>query len=208
MYSLRTPIAKLVVVVALLVGTLGPATPVAAGDGRLEAESALAQLERASNRDKAFSEMTPARRAAALRALTLVRVEIIQSPISYGTKRGSAAVSAASGCRGMMHTHIGQNPYGYALWRYSQTLFWCFNTDTNQVSGLSHFKSVSVNCCWWEYRGTVGDYHAGGEGQSYYYAWAQGAFTFCIAIFGCTQYAYPQVWQQITGSGGYSAGIG
>jgi hypothetical protein len=106
----------------------------------------------------------------------------------------------------MMVSHIGYNVYGWELWRYNQTLQWCWDTFFNYVFGISHYKSVQVNCCWWEFRGTIGDQHWGDNYQYSYKAWAQGSFVYCPPG-GCQQYVYPIVWQEVTGQGGYTSGI-
>ncbi len=193
---------------SLLISFAGPATEVAAGNDKAEAEAVIQRLEQAADKAKVFAEMSPAQKAIVKKALAVDRTERTDIVAAYGGKRGSAAPSMVSGCRGQTTTFNARNWYGYTLWQYSQTLYWCWSTDSNQVYGLSHYQSVAVNCCWWEYRGTIGDYHRGGEYQAYFYAWAQGSFAYCPAIFGCTQFTYPQVWQQVDGQGDYSSGIG
>lgn len=196
-------------VIAFLLATFAvPTTKVAAGNEQSEAEAVIQQLENATDKGKAFAELSPAKKAIAKRALTVARTDTSEERTAHGGKIGNAAPSMVSGCRGMTLNHNATNWYGYLLWRYSQTLYWCWSTDSNTVYGLSHYQSVLVNCCWWEYKGTIGDYHRGGENQSYFYAWAQGSFAFCPSIIGCTQFRYPQVWQQVDGQGGYVSGIG
>jgi len=196
------------VIAFLLAGFAGPTTEVAAGNERSEAEAVIQQLEQATDKAKAFAELSTAKKAIAKKALALARTETTEDRTAHGGKRGNAAPSMVSGCRGMTVSNNAYNWYGYLLWRYSQTLYWCWSTDSNQVYGLSHYQSVTVNCCFWEYKGTIGDYHRGGEYQSYFYAWAQGSFSSCLPQIGCLQFRYPQVWQQVDGQGGYASGIG
>lgn len=71
------------------------------------------------------------------------------------------------------------------------------------MTSKSRTRWGEVHAPLWQWK-HVGSSESGGVGQTYYKAWTQGEFKFCLGgDIGCIQYVYPWLEQKGYGNGLY-----
>lgn len=96
---------------------------------------------------------------------------------------------------------------GIKLWGYYQRIDWCYNGT--KVTSVTRNRWVSVYAPFWSFTKHVGNVVQGGANQSYYRAFTQGEFKFCVGgDLGCAQYIYPWIDMTVRGNGTYSSTAG
>jgi hypothetical protein len=130
--------------------------------------------------------------------------EASEEPIYYQTVEGYR-----NPCRAVGYTVSGKNVFGMTLWRYRQSVFWCWNGS--RITYV--YRQRYPVCCFpvWDFKGHTDGSCASencGEkagGWTAYIA-TQGKFEACAFYGWSCQRTYPRIWHVIRGDGWWSAG--
>jgi hypothetical protein len=116
------------------------------------------------------------------------------------------AILAAPGCGRFEYGVSMYNYFGWELWRYSQTINWCWNGST--ITSVSHSHNPAIYVPGWSYNGLVSDHHSGGVGSTSF--WANSRADMCLVNYGggCLQHTYPWADQWVYGNGGANGTAG
>jgi hypothetical protein len=146
------------------------------------------------------------------RALLIEAGKVVQVKEDVITSEGSAEAglsSLLSSCWTQEKRRVGENSFGYDLWRFYLRINWCEDGSTIQ-NPTSYYTHVDVNAPFWSYSGLVGQFVQGGAGYTTYDVFTQGEFKLCAPNIACAQYSYPWIdligypggWSSWTGGGG------
>jgi hypothetical protein len=130
--------------------------------------------------------------------------ESSEEPVYYQTVEGSW-----NPCRTVQYTVVGKNVFGMTLWKYRQSVFWCWNgSRTTYV-----YRQRYPVCCFpvWEFEGHLYNSCASencGERRGGWTAYlaTQGKFKACAFYVWACQRAYPRIWHVVRGDGSSAAG--
>lgn len=198
---------KVLAVLALLVLALSVAQGVARADEPDYSNPAVVRVlvqdlaNLGSDAPSRWITLSPRARAAVLNALTPSAFR----QVSTGSQRG-VLPEATTGCAWRQVGYEMYSAVGIKLWGYYQRIDWCFNGTV--VTSKTRNRSVSVFAPFWSFTRHIGNLEQGGVNQSYYRAWTQGEFKFCVSDQGCIQYVYPWIDQTVRGNGTASGNAG
>jgi hypothetical protein len=148
-----------------------------------------------ANADKLFAKLSPQQQATVIEALKVKEVKVNISMNQEG-------VSIATTCNSPRVEVDAYSVIGIKLWGYFQQIDRCY--DGSKITSESRLRWGEVYFPFWSFTGHIGDTQAGGVGQSYYRAWTQGQFKFCVGgTYGCIQERDPWIDQIVYGDGNY-----
>ncbi|MBI4672820.1 MAG: hypothetical protein HY741_14270 [Chloroflexi bacterium] len=191
---------KVLAVLALFALAVGAAPRVARADepdysNPAVVKALVADLAKSGNNAALrWSTLSPQGKLAVQNALTGVKLVRVED--------GSNAHNVPESTTSCAWRQVGYEMYsavGIKLWGYYQRIDWCYNGTV--VTSKTRNRSVSVIAPFWSFTKHTGNLEQGGVNQSYYRAWTQGEFKFCVSSQGCIQYVYPWIDQTVRGNG-------
>lgn len=174
------------------------------------------RIKNADNPDRAFKRLTEHQRKA-------VKVYLKVEDASVGGGGGGAGCGTGRVCpvqvpNGALSEATGSvtcwvwdvplkgvNVIGHHILTYRQKLEWC-EDGTRITEVRRRIRTGDVHYVLWTFEDHIDSQTSGGAGQSYYTAYTQGKFKYCIVWEGtfCMQYKYPWIDMAVYPGGGYS----